>query len=125
MVDPDRSLLEEVVEVDETEMPFRSKYDPINLSDGEEMLARKLFVIGTIRLSEEGYPRRIKPEPIPNRQRPYFHDFIARAVAPGAEVITDRHISYEKMPDTHTKFVSSRERRRTISCAGSIESSPA
>jgi len=28
MVDPERSLLQTLVEIDETEMPFRSKHDP-------------------------------------------------------------------------------------------------
>jgi hypothetical protein len=34
MVDPDRSLLQDLVEIDETEMPFRSKHDPVDRPRG-------------------------------------------------------------------------------------------
>lgn len=102
MVDPDRSLLQEIVEIDETEMPFRRKADPTERPAGEPGSSNKIRVVGAVELSEDGHPRRIRLEQIFDRSSKTLHGFVGRMVEPGAHVITDRLISYENMPNnTH------------------------
>ena len=71
MVDPGRSLLQEIVEVDETEMPFRRKADPtrrpVERPAEEPDSSRKIRVVGAVELSQDGHPRRIRPERIFDR----------------------------------------------------------
>ncbi len=111
MVDPDRDLLQEIVEVDETEMPFRRKTDPIKHPAGESDSSKKIRVVGAVELSQDGHPRRIRLEQISDRSSKTLHGFVGRMVAPGAHVITDGLISYENMPNnTHEpKVVSGRK----------------
>src|SRR5258706_13586976 len=56
MVSPDRSLLQAMVETDETEVPLRSKHDPIK-GYGIPNVG-KLLIIGAVELSPDGHPRR-------------------------------------------------------------------
>lgn len=82
MVDPERGLLQDIVEIDETEMPFRQRADVIGSAPGERRISPKIRVVGAVELSEEGHARRIRLEPIPDRTRPTLHDFIHRTPAP-------------------------------------------
>jgi len=66
MVDPGRSLLQTLVEIDETEMPYRSKTDPADRKKGGRSPVGKLFIVGAVELSEEGRPRRIRLAQIPD-----------------------------------------------------------
>jgi len=102
MVDPERDLLQEVVEIDETEMPFRCRQDPVDPKSGAVDTSKKIKVIGAVELTDDGHPRRIRLEQIFDKTMPTFHGFIHRVVEPGAHVITDGHISYENPPNnTH------------------------
>jgi hypothetical protein len=61
MVDPGRSLLEGVVEVDETETPLRRKDDPPAGGQGRSPLGKMVVVMvvaGAVERSPEGQPRR-------------------------------------------------------------------
>ena len=66
MVDPGRSLLQTLVEIDETEMPYRSKNDPADRKKGGRSPVGKIFIVGAVELSEEGQPRRIRLAQIPD-----------------------------------------------------------
>ena len=66
MVDPGRSLLQTLVEIDETEMPYRSKNDPADRKKGGRSPVGKLFIVGAVELSEDRQPRRIRLAQIPD-----------------------------------------------------------
>ena len=99
MVDPDRSLLQDLVEVDESELPFRSRNDPADAPRGGRSAAGKLFVAGAVELSEDGHPRRIRLDPIRDFSAATLRAFLDRAASPGARVITDGWRGYEGMPN--------------------------
>lgn len=99
MVDPSRALLHDIVEVDETEMPFRTKNDPPDVSERSELPVGKILIIGAVELTDEGHPRRIRLEQIPDRTKPALHSFVDRNIEAGARVITDGWISYENLPN--------------------------
>jgi hypothetical protein len=116
MIDPDRSLLQEIVEVDETEMPFRRKADPVERPAEESDFYRKIRVVGAVELSPDGHPRRIRLEQIADRSSKTLHGFVGRRIEPGAHVITDGLISYENMPNnTHEpRVVSGRKAHEVL-----------
>ena len=59
MVDPDRSLLEDLVEIDEATLPFRTAKDPATGGQGRSPQG-KMRIAGAVELSPEGEPRRIR-----------------------------------------------------------------
>ena len=63
MVDPDRSLLEDLVELDEATLPFRTVKDPTAGGQGRSPQG-KMRIAGAVELSPEGEPRRIRLAPI-------------------------------------------------------------
>ncbi len=67
MVDPDRGLLQQIVVLDETGMPFRRKADPIERPAGDPDSSKKIRVVGAVELSQVGHPRRIRLEQIFDR----------------------------------------------------------
>lgn len=98
MVDPDRSLLEDVVEVDETEIPLRRKDDPPAGGQGRSPVG-KMLVAGAVELSAEGHPRRIRLAPIRDFSAASLRPFVAGAAAPGARLVTDGWSGYLGLPD--------------------------
>ena len=123
MVDPDRSLLEDLVEVDESDIPYRTKADPIAGGQGRSAIG-KLHFIGAIELSPEGHPRRIRLAPLQDFSAPRIGAFIAGAVTPGATILSDGFSAYKSLKGYNHQPRSSVKWRRTSSCPGSIGSSP-
>lgn len=105
MIDPDRSPLEGVVEVDQTEIPFRTKealFDPAK--------AEKIVIAGAVevvdRATNRAKPRklsakyldtrsgRVRLAVVPNNSAASLHAFVRRNVKPGTTLLTDGHSSY-------------------------------
>ncbi len=97
MVDPDRSLLEDLVEVDETDIPLRRKDDPPAGGGGRSAVG-KMLVAGAVELSPEGQPRRIRLAPLADFSAATLKPFVAAVAAPGATVITDGWSGYARLP---------------------------
>ena len=98
MVDPDRSLLEDLVEIDEATLPFRTVKDPTAGGQGRSPQG-KMRIAGAVELSPEGEPRRIRLAPIGDFSARSLHAFVAGTSAPGARVITDGWSGYCGLPD--------------------------
>ena len=88
MVDPDRSLLEDLIEIDEATLPFRTARDPATGGQGRSPQG-KMRIAGAVELSPEGEPRRIRLAPIGDFSARSLRAFVAGTSAPGARVITD------------------------------------
>ena len=97
MVDPDRSLLEDLVEIDEATLPFRTVKDPTTGGQGRSRQG-KMRIAGAVELSPEGEPRRIRLAPIGDFSARSLHAFVAGTSAPGARVITDGWSGYPARP---------------------------
>ena len=98
MVDPDRSALAGVIEIDETSIPYRTQEEPVAGGQGRSPIG-KLIVAGAIEVYEDGSPGRIRLSVIPNFQRETLHGFVTKATAPGSGIFTDGNASYEGVPD--------------------------
>jgi predicted RNA-binding Zn-ribbon protein involved in translation (DUF1610 family)/transposase-like protein len=110
MVDPDRSPLEGVVEVDQAEIPFRAGdtfFDPGNA--GKILIAGAVEVID--RDTSQAKPRRkgakyldtrsgrIRLAMIANNSAASIEAFVRANVKPGATLLTDGHASYPGLTD--------------------------
>jgi len=110
MVDPDRSLLEGVVEVDQTEIPFRtddSFFDPRK--------AGKIIIAGAVEIVDRATNRakpmklnakyldtrsgRVRLTVIANNSAASLHAFVRANVKSGTTLLTDGHSSYPGLSD--------------------------
>jgi transposase-like protein len=96
MVDPNRSVLEDLVEVDESDIPYRTKADPIAGGQGRSAVG-KLHFIGAIELSPDGHPRRIRLAPLQDFSATSIKAFVAGAVEPGATILSDGFSAYRSL----------------------------
>ncbi len=96
MVDPDRSLLEDLVEVDESDIPYRTKADPIAGGQGRSAIG-KLHFIGAIELSPDGHPRRIRLAPLRDFSATSIGTFVTGVIEPGAILLSDGFSSYRNI----------------------------
>lgn len=98
MIDPDRSLLEGVVEIDETGIPLRRNDDPPAGGQGRSPMG-KMLLAGAVELSPEGRPRRIRLAPIADVSAASLRPFVGAVAAFGATVITEGWSGYLNLPD--------------------------
>lgn len=87
MVAPGRNPLTGLVEVDETDLPCRSRNDPVSGGGGRSHRG-KILVAGAVEVQEKG-PGRIRLSVIEDFSADSLHRFLRAAVAPGATAKTD------------------------------------
>ena len=109
MVDPDRSSLGGLVEVDETSIPFRRKTDPVAGGHGRSGLG-KLAVIGAVEIvrdkQDQEAPGRLRLAPIPNFSAATLETFITETIASKSTVRTDGWTGYTGLQQhTHEPHV--------------------
>src|SRR5512134_293500 len=86
-----------VAEVDETEIPLRTKDEPVAGGDGRSHEG-KMLVAAAVEVAA-GAPGRIRLAEIPDFSAPWLHGFIAANVAPGTTIRTDGWSGYPGAPD--------------------------
>jgi hypothetical protein len=97
MVAPGRSPLAGLAELDETEIPLRTKDDPV-AGGGGRSAEGKMLVAGAIEVAN-GAPGRIRLAAVPDFSARSLHGFIAANVAPGTTIRTDGWSAYPGAPD--------------------------
>lgn len=110
MVDPDRSKLSGVVEVDEIFIVFRTKNDPDVNTQGRSPVG-KMFVAVAVEVTEytnkkgetKTRPGRIRIEPLEEINRPSLHGFIRRNIEPGSAISTDKNAAYKGVKEYFLK----------------------
>ena len=100
MVNPDRTLLQAMVEVDEAEVPLRSKHDLI-AHHGIPNVG-KMLMIGAVELTQDNRPLRIRLEPLADRTGESVRGFVDRVVEPGATIVSDGLAGYRKLSEHRT-----------------------
>jgi ISXO2 transposase-like protein len=98
MVATGRSPLAGLAEVDETEIPLRTKDDPV-AGGGGRSHEGKMLVAGAVEVADGGAPGRIRLAEITDFSAPSLHGFIAANVAPGTTIRTDGWSGYPGAPD--------------------------
>ena len=111
MLVPGRTPLAGLVEVDETELPCRSKNDPLTGGRGRSRQG-KILVVGAVEVQDGGPtgqarglkahgPGRIRLKEIPDYSAASLHAFLGANLAPGATAKTDGLPSYAGAPSVH------------------------
>ena len=95
MVDPDREPLAGLVEVDETNLPFRVGGEPARPGRSHE---GELVVAGAIEIKGKG-PGRIRLAVIGSCSAVALGAFVAAAIATGSTVVSDGWPGYRKLRD--------------------------
>lgn len=104
MVAPGREPLAGLVEVDESELPCRSRNDP-PAGGGGRSHQGKILLAGAVEVQGEG-PGRIRLSAITDFSAKSLHAFLKGTVAPGAVVKTDGWSGYPGAPGvTHDPHV--------------------
>ena len=96
-VAPGRAPLAGLVEVDETEIPLRTKTDPV-CGGGGRSPQGKMLVAGAVEVENDA-PGRLRLAAIQDFSAASLHGFVAANVAPGATIKTDGRPSYARAPD--------------------------
>jgi hypothetical protein len=104
MVAPSRAPLFGLAEVDETELPLRTKDGPLTGGGGRSGCG-KMFVAGAVEV-EAGGPGRVRLSTIADFSAASLHGFVAASMAPGATIKTDGWSAYKGAPNvTHDPHV--------------------
>ena len=123
MVDPHRLPLAELVEVDETEIAYRTRDDPPAGGQGRSHIG-KLLLIGAVELSADRRPGRIRLDRIEDFSAASIAGFVGSAVAPAprSSVTGCRPIAASNSTSTSARW--SAAWPRMSCCRGSIGCSP-
>ncbi len=97
MVDPDRSPLSGLVEVDETSLPFRTKEASVAAKPGRSHEG-KLLIAGAVEIVGKG-PGRVRLAVIADCSAATLAGFVAANVAPGSTVVRDGWSGYRDLKD--------------------------
>lgn len=97
MVDPDRLPLADLVEVDDSDIPYRTKNDPPAGGQGRSHVG-KLLIIGAVELLADGRPGRIRLDRLGDFSANSIAGFVGGAVAPGATIVSDGLQAYRSLP---------------------------
>lgn len=92
MVNPDRALLSVLVEIDETQFPYRTKDDPVTGGCGRSPDG-KLQIVAAIEVNDDK-PGRLRLGVIEDGSAGSLHPFITNNVTPGGMVKTDGWSGY-------------------------------
>ena len=98
MVNPDRTALSGIVEVDETSVAYRKKDDPVTGGQGRSPIG-KMFIIGAVEVVDTYYAGRIRLARIPEISRAAIMPFVLANVEPGSLLVTDGNAAYLNPPD--------------------------
>jgi hypothetical protein len=96
MVDPERDLLEGMVEIDESSIVYRTKDDPVAGGMGRSHDG-KILVAGAVECVEGGKAGRIRLKLIDDYSAATLKDFVAVNTVEGTTVLTDGLSSYKGM----------------------------
>jgi hypothetical protein len=109
MVDPEREPLKGIVEIDQSEMPFRADETFFEITKSGKML-----VIGAVEIVDHTKPQkpkrfgakyldtmsgRVRLAAIPSNEATHIHAFIKANIAPGTTLVSDGHASYLGLAD--------------------------
>ena len=97
MVNPARALLSGLVEIDETQISYRTKDDPI-AGGGGRSPEGKMQVVVAVEVTETNAPGRLRLGVIPDASSASLHPFIKANVAEGATLKTDGWSAYPGVP---------------------------
>jgi hypothetical protein len=98
MVDPDRSKLDGIIEIDESSFPYRTKDEPPTGGQGRSPVG-KMVIAGAVELVDGTMPARIRLGVIPDFTRSTLHAFVEKATEKGSTIWTDGNRSYADVPD--------------------------
>jgi hypothetical protein len=98
MVDPDRTPLRGVVEIDETNVPYRKKTDPVSGGQGRSPIG-KMVLVGAVEIVDKFYAGRMRLQRVQVADRETLQRFITQNTARGTEIITDSYSAYERPPE--------------------------
>lgn len=97
IIDPERSSLTGVVEIDETTIPFRSKSDPVT-SDGECSIRGKMPVITAVEIVGNGLGR-IRMGRIADCAAQKNRAFVATNIPSGSALTSEEWSAYPGIPE--------------------------
>jgi hypothetical protein len=104
MVAPGRAPLAGLIEVDEAEIPLRTKADPVCGEGGRSPQGKMLA--GGVEVENDA-PGRLRLDAIKDFCASSLHGFVVANVAPGATIKTDGWPSYARDPTSGTSPMSS------------------
>lgn len=102
MIDPDRKRLSGVVEIDETNVPYRKKTDPVGGGQGRSPIG-KMVLVGAVEIVDKHYAGRMRLQRVQVADRETLQRFVVQNTARGTLIVTDGYSAYERPPERKHK----------------------